>query len=550
MPGNLITTSGVTLEAAFDYDLVRVTSSGNCLLIRGNASGRIGRIELTNTSGSGDCLIVANKTGSGRVDLGLPTPGMLGGGFFHQPTKSGTSHNDTYQARGGNHIHTWDCVFKGPNYETGVNSSQGVLFQNSGQGFSGPDDQVCHRCVWTGRFSNPVNWGPGSNCGIIDCYVIGDVTGNYVAGALIGKSGHTNPIDQGNTINTGQNHPVVSYAYANLEVPWLNSGGGTFSRTAQREIIVVRSSLKGVTRSRTAQRDHSESHQVILSGGGNDIVRPRQADRLADIIRSRTVTKDLARTADRLPDVTRQANVGQVTYTQWTTAWTSTEVNAGCTVTIGQNNRVTAFTNQASTGDISRALLADTQYFPGDYVKGRLRFRITGKMNVFGQSQSIFALKGGAPTNIRFAFDGAGDRLTAVLRHMGGGATELVVPDLLGTSPVIGQTYLLEWKLDRSTTATQFYEIKVDGVVVATGTPAAASAVETITSMFAGFNDAGNVDGVVLGVTVDLWDIVLANADVPLPSEPASGGPIEGEGSAVPEAVLGGQANLVGSGSI
>src|SRR4029434_7362229 len=104
---DLIATSGQVLEGPFNYDLVRIKTSGNCLILRGNAQGRIGRIELTNTSGGGDCLIVATKTGTGRVDIGRD-----GGGFMHQPTKSGTSHNDVLQARGGSHVHIYNVVFK------------------------------------------------------------------------------------------------------------------------------------------------------------------------------------------------------------------------------------------------------------------------------------------------------------------------------------------------------------------------------------------------------------------------------------------------------
>lgn len=216
---DLIATSGQVLDGDFDLDLVSIKTAGNCLTLRGDARGRIGRLELTNTSGSGDCLILGNKTGTGRVDIGLPKPGKLGGGFLHQPTKSGTSHNDAFQVRGGSHVHLWDIVFKGPDYEKSVNASQGALFQNSGQGFPGPLDVVCHRCVFCGRFSNPVNWGSGSDCGIEDCFVIGSKGGT--SGSLIGASGHTRPVNLRNAINLPRTHAEIAYAYDHLAVSWL-----------------------------------------------------------------------------------------------------------------------------------------------------------------------------------------------------------------------------------------------------------------------------------------------------------------------------------------
>ena len=536
-----------------EIDFLKIDHApGNSLSINGGASGWISELEIDHYS-SGDPIRVGQSfTSGGPCTIGQPvgTTGAGGGYVWIHDRPDSTAHQDGCQAGGGIDVGFWNLVFRttSPN-----GSTQGFI----AQGFSGghPTRVGYDHCVIGPDSSGVTGWATGVNLGASAdyCYARNCYCANVKNGASnqFSKDAGSTHILENNQAVTNSNS-VMSYSMSNLRVPWLaaGAGGGTFPRTAQRQRIVIRSSLKALTRDRTVQREHGESHSVILGGGGLDINRPRQADRLPDVITVPTVELTRARTAERLPDVTRSYALGGVTYTQWTAPWSSTEVNAGCAVTIGLNNRVQAYTYRATTGDISRALQTGSQYFPGAYVKGRLRFRFTGKENIYGSSQQIFAIKAGTPSVFRLYFDSAGDRVTAAAARMGGGASALTVTDILGSSPVVGQTYLVEWKLDRRTDGPQAYEIKVDGGVVASGTPAAGSTVDQITQFWAGFTDASNPDGVLLGVTVEVWDIVLASADVALPDEPAAGGTVEGAGVILAEVEAAGPLSLTGSGSV
>jgi hypothetical protein len=219
-----------------------------------------------------------------------------------------------------------------------------------------------------------------------------------------------------------------------------------------------------------------------------------------------------------------------ITYTQWIGGLVggfnpnTNVVDTNCTLNVATTNfnRVTAFTNQAQTQDRAYATLSGgpSMFADSTYRKGRFRFRLTGVTNYPLTNFFRVISSGGAGGVPDFTMQTDG-RVNCFMPRMGagGGFNNLTVSDILGGVVVLNTTYLVEFVYAASLTSTSFYEVKVDGNTVATGTPPSAGDLQQPGEITVGWNDASNSEGTNLGATIEVWDTVIANTNETLPAE-------------------------------